>query len=108
MSARPLGQVILKARTELGWTQEQLARELGVVFSTVNRWENGRGEPGGDVLRHLATLLRENRPEAASLAEQVEIAASIAPPVRRRGRRPKDGTVTAGAEGLDTKTMEGM
>ena len=108
MSARPLGQVILKARTELGWTQEQLARELGVVFSTVNRWENGKGEPGGDVLRHLAALVREKRPDAASLAEQVEIAASMAPPVRRRGRRPKDGTVTAGAEGLDTKTMEGM
>jgi type I restriction enzyme M protein len=99
---------MLKARTELGWTQEQLARELGVVFSTVNRWENGKGEPGGDFLRHVATLLREQRPEAASLADQVEIAASMAPPVRRRGRRPKDGTVNAGAEGLDTKTMEGM
>ena len=108
MNASPLGQIILKARTELGWTQEQLARELGVVFSTVNRWENGKGEPGGDVLRQVAALLREKRPEAASLAEQVEIAASMAPPVRRRGRKPKDGTVNAGAEGLDTKTMEGM
>jgi type I restriction enzyme M protein len=108
MNARSLGQVILKARSELGWTQEQLARELGVVFSTVNRWENGKGEPGGDVLRHLAALLREQRPDAASLAEQVEIAASMVPPVRRRGRRPKEGAVTAGAEGLDTKTMEGM
>jgi type I restriction enzyme M protein len=108
MTKATLGTVVLKARTQLGWTQEQLARELGVVFSTVNRWENGKGEPGGDVLRHVAALLREHRPEAASLAEQVEIAASMAPPVRRRGRKPKNGTVTAGAEGLDTKTMEGM
>ena len=108
MYIRPLGQLIKQARTELAWTQEQLARELGVVFSTVNRWENGKGEPGGDVLRQVAALLREKRPEAASLAEQIEIAASMAPPVRRRGRKPKDGTVNAGAEGLDTKTMEGM
>jgi transcriptional regulator with XRE-family HTH domain len=25
----------------LNLTQEQLAKELGVAFSTVNRWENG-------------------------------------------------------------------
>ena len=31
-------------RIQLGMTQEGLARELGVSFTTVNRWENeGRG-----------------------------------------------------------------
>ncbi|MCL2228426.1 MAG: helix-turn-helix domain-containing protein [Firmicutes bacterium] len=29
-------------RAELQLSQEQLAKELGCVFSTVNRWEQGR------------------------------------------------------------------
>jgi putative transcriptional regulator len=32
-------------RKHLGFTQEQLARELGVAFCTVNQWENGRRSP---------------------------------------------------------------
>jgi len=28
-----------------GLTQEQLAREIGVTFSTVNGWENGKHQP---------------------------------------------------------------
>ena len=36
----------LKAlRRQRGWSQEDLARELGVSFSTVNRWENGKARP---------------------------------------------------------------
>lgn len=36
----------LKAlRRQHGWSQEDLARELGVSFSTVNRWENGKAKP---------------------------------------------------------------
>lgn len=32
-------------RTQLGLTQEELARELGVSFPTVNRWENRQVNP---------------------------------------------------------------
>ncbi|MDR3217147.1 MAG: helix-turn-helix domain-containing protein [Clostridiaceae bacterium] len=32
---------VQEARYRLNLTQEQLAKELGVAFSTVNRWENG-------------------------------------------------------------------
>ena len=32
-------------RTELKLSQEDLARELGVSFATINRWENGRYNP---------------------------------------------------------------
>ena len=32
-------------RGALGMTQEQLARELSVTFSTVNGWERGRHHP---------------------------------------------------------------
>jgi len=36
---------IKRLRDFLGWSQEKLARELGVSFSTVNRWERGRSRP---------------------------------------------------------------
>ena len=32
-------------RTELKLSQEDLARELGVSFATINRWENGSYHP---------------------------------------------------------------
>lgn len=30
---------VKKVRIEIGYSQEQLARELGVSFATINRWE---------------------------------------------------------------------
>lgn len=33
-------------REKLFLSQEALAKELGVSFATVNRWENGKHEPG--------------------------------------------------------------
>ncbi|EJO5348834.1 helix-turn-helix transcriptional regulator [Clostridium botulinum] len=39
------GELVKKARKELNISQEQLARELHVSFSTVNRWENEKSKP---------------------------------------------------------------
>ncbi|UJA30556.1 helix-turn-helix domain-containing protein [Clostridium sporogenes] len=39
------GEFVKKARKELNISQEQLARELHVSFSTVNRWENEKSKP---------------------------------------------------------------
>ena len=36
---------VKQVRKELGLSQEQLARELSISFSTVNRWENGKSKP---------------------------------------------------------------
>ena len=38
-------QKIKKLREKLNLTQEQFAAEVGVTFTTVNRWENGKGNP---------------------------------------------------------------
>ena len=38
-------EIIKSIRNQLGITQEQLADELNVSFSTVNRWENGHRIP---------------------------------------------------------------
>ena len=32
-------------RRRLGLSQEGLARQIGVSFATVNRWENGQASP---------------------------------------------------------------
>ena len=36
---------ILRIRAKLDLSQEGLAKELGVAFVTLNRWENGRTMP---------------------------------------------------------------
>lgn len=41
----PFGDLIKAIRMELNITQEQLARELNISFSTINRWENGHTSP---------------------------------------------------------------
>lgn len=40
-----ISELIKFIRKQKGYTQEQLARELNVSFSTINRWENGRTAP---------------------------------------------------------------
>jgi len=40
-----LNEVVKKIRFELGLSQEGLARDLQVGFTSVNRWGNGRAKP---------------------------------------------------------------
>lgn len=54
-----VGQLIRELRLELGLTQEQFAAELGVVFPTVNRWENGRAQPSPLALKQVERMLQE-------------------------------------------------
>jgi DNA-binding transcriptional regulator YiaG len=37
--------LVKEVRRQLSLSQEALARELGVSFATVNRWENGHVKP---------------------------------------------------------------
>ena len=39
------GEAVLKLRSERRISQRQLADELNVSFTSVNRWENGRTMP---------------------------------------------------------------
>ena len=40
-----LDKILKSIRKELNITQEQLAHELSVSFSTLNQWENGHTTP---------------------------------------------------------------
>lgn len=52
----PTGEYIRQVRNTKGLTQEQLARYLGVNYTTVNRWENGHHEPSPMALRLIKSL----------------------------------------------------
>ena len=60
MSDMPLPELLRTLRKRLGGvSQEQLAHRMGVTWSTINRWENGRGEPSPLARRKLDELLQE-------------------------------------------------
>jgi transcriptional regulator with XRE-family HTH domain len=46
-------------RDQLRLTQEQFAQKLGVSFSTVNVWENGKREPLPFLRRRLLEMAEE-------------------------------------------------
>jgi transcriptional regulator with XRE-family HTH domain len=48
-------------RLEKRISQEELARQLGVAFSTVNRWFNGHSQPNKIQRYHISKLLKSNR-----------------------------------------------
>jgi transcriptional regulator with XRE-family HTH domain len=52
----PLATRLRLLRARLGLSQEQLARELGVSFATVNRWEAGRSQPSASAILAIAKL----------------------------------------------------
>jgi len=45
MERQDLPALVKEVRRQLSLSQEGLARELGVSFATVNRWENGQAKP---------------------------------------------------------------
>jgi DNA-binding transcriptional regulator YiaG len=42
---KDIPSLVKEIRKQLSISQEDLARELGVSFATVNRWENGQVKP---------------------------------------------------------------
>jgi len=73
--------LVKEIRVARGLTQEQLARELNVTFSTVNCWENGRHQP---IRAHASMLLRVA--QDAGISPQAEN-----PGQNRFGPWPKPG-----------------
>ena len=56
---KQLPEKVKQLRTKKGLTQEDLAREIGVSLSTVQRWERQGAKPIRLARRELARLFRE-------------------------------------------------
>lgn len=54
------GDLLRELRHRLGdVSQEQLARRVGVSWSTISRWENGKGAPSPLARERVVPLLKE-------------------------------------------------
>jgi transcriptional regulator with XRE-family HTH domain len=51
--------LVRKIRQSREITQEQLAREIEVTFSTVNAWENGKHQPIPALARRLVDIAQD-------------------------------------------------
>ncbi|GAH29199.1 unnamed protein product [marine sediment metagenome] len=54
-----LKEKVRELRMKIGWVQEDLAREIGVSLSTVQRWERQGGKPSRLARRELKRLFGE-------------------------------------------------
>ncbi len=54
-----IGKLIRELRLETRLTQERFAAELGVVYPTVNRWENGHAQPSPLAIKQIERMLQE-------------------------------------------------
>ena len=75
-----IGAIIREARRAQGLTQEQLASYLHVSRQTVSHWENGRAEPGYEMLKSLADTLNLDLSQLFTTPPDSSIAQTDAPP----------------------------
>lgn len=57
--------LLKQLRDQLGLSQEDLARELGVSYATVNRWENVRARPSKLARAQLETFCARKAQEGS-------------------------------------------
>ena len=54
-----LREKVKELRQRMGWAQEDLARQINVSLSTVQRWEGKGAKPTRNTRQELARLFRE-------------------------------------------------
>ena len=59
VSMERLAEKVKELRRKMGWGQEDMAQEIGVSLSTVQRWERQGGQPTRLARRELKRLFKE-------------------------------------------------
>lgn len=59
MKDRDIPKIVKELRTAMGFIQEQFAAKVGVTFSTVNCWENGKGKPSPLAMKQIEELRKK-------------------------------------------------
>jgi len=54
-----LREKVKELRKQRGWAQEDMAREIGVSLSTIQRWERQGGKPSRLARRELKRAFKE-------------------------------------------------
>jgi len=54
-----LREKVKELRKKKGWAQEDMAREIGVSLSTIQRWERQGGKPSRLARRELKRVFEE-------------------------------------------------
>lgn len=54
-------KIIKNLRSKLVLSQQEFAELLGVSFTSVNRWENGKHEPTIKLKRKIIQLCKDNK-----------------------------------------------
>jgi len=62
-------EIVKTVRVQLMLTQEQLAHDLNISFSTINRWENGRTTPSKLAKMQLMEYCRQKNVGDVILAD---------------------------------------
>ena len=76
-------------RKWLGWSGERFAEHVGVMATTVSKWENGKEPMGPQTDRLLRMMVSHGRPvEEYPLDELVEVAQDDVAPLGRLEMRP--------------------
>lgn len=59
MKTKDITTLIKQLRQKLSLTQEQFAQKVGVTYSTVNHWENGKRTPHPYLIQRLLEIKKE-------------------------------------------------
>jgi len=59
MESPDIPALVRELRRRLGVTQEQFAQKVGVTYSTVNHWENGKRIPLPFLVKRLLEMKQE-------------------------------------------------
>ena len=91
--ARELGKRIAALRLAMNWSQQELALRSGVSKRSIERLEQGTGNPNLKVFISVCSTLRRT-PEFESLLPEIELTPQqifARQKLRRRARRPSNG-----------------
>ena len=84
-----LGKRIMALRKAKGWTQEQLAAQLGISAQAVSKWENDVSCPDISTLPALAALLGVRVDTLLGVPVEKQPTFPRRRPSKRRTMRPK-------------------
>jgi transcriptional regulator with XRE-family HTH domain len=59
-------KTIKEIRKELGWTQEEMANQIGVSLSAVQRWEQNNNRPSPLALKSLEKAIKQAKRKGKS------------------------------------------